>query len=46
MPLSFESSSAFPRVLVNVDYSYYTFKTSGFKTFSLNCTIYCLYFDS
>jgi len=33
MPLSFESSSAFPRVLVNVDYSYYTFKTSGFKPF-------------
>jgi hypothetical protein len=33
MPLYFESSSAFPTVLPNEDYSYYTFKTSGFKTF-------------
>ena len=25
--------NAFPTVLPNADYSYYTFKTSGFKTF-------------
>jgi len=32
MALFFESSSAFPTVLPNVDYSYFTFKTSDFKT--------------
>jgi len=28
-----DSKYAFPTVLPNADYSYYTLKTSGFKTF-------------
>jgi len=35
-----DSKYAFPTVLPNADYSYYTFKTSGFKTFWIRLEIF------
>ena len=35
-----DSKYAFPTVLPNADYSYYTFKISGFKTFWIRLEIF------